>query len=63
MGEPSLQVTQAGPGQSRQGSLLTSGGSTTASRSSSSRGLAPGRANWVFGRQLSTQTAACHGRS
>lgn len=63
MGEPSLRVTRAGPGQSQQGSLLTSGGSATASRSSSNRGLAPGRANWVFGRQLSTQMAACHSHS
>lgn len=59
MGEPSPRVTQAGLGQSQQGNLRTSGGSAAASGSCSSQGLAPGRANWIFGGQLSTQTAAC----
>lgn len=55
MGEPSLQVTQAGLGQSQQGNLLTSGGSAAASGSRSSQGLAPGRAHWISGRRGAAQ--------
>lgn len=59
MGEPSPQVTQAGLGRSPQGNLLTSGGSAAARGCRSSRGLAPGRVDWIFG----THGAAQHPNS